>query len=45
VKEVDADKRWDGTNRNGDAVVSGVYIYVGRAQQGVDFKGRLVVVR
>jgi ligand-binding sensor domain-containing protein len=45
VKEVDAGETWDASNRNGDQVVSGVYIYVGRAQDGADFKGRLVVVR
>lgn len=45
VNEIDAGDTWDASNHNGDQVVSGVYIYVGRAQDGADFKGRLVVVR
>ncbi|MFH1220519.1 MAG: two-component regulator propeller domain-containing protein [Candidatus Eisenbacteria bacterium] len=43
--EFDPEKPWDTTNAAGKEIISGVYVYVGRAQDGSDFKGRFVIVR
>lgn len=45
VGEIDAGATWNGRNGNGDEVVSGIYIYIGRAQNGADFKGRIAIIR
>jgi hypothetical protein len=45
VREVNPEDVWDTANAAGEQVVSGVYIYAGRAIDGSDFKGRLVIVR
>ncbi|MFZ1948190.1 MAG: two-component regulator propeller domain-containing protein, partial [bacterium] len=45
VREIGADQAWDTRNAGGEEAMSGVYLYVGRAEDGGDFKGRLVIVR
>jgi ligand-binding sensor domain-containing protein len=45
VREVRADRAWDARNAAGEEAMSGVYLYVGQAEDGGDFKGRLVIVR
>ncbi len=45
VAEVDPLTRWDTRNASGREAASGAYIYVGRAEDGSDFKGTFVIVR
>jgi ligand-binding sensor domain-containing protein len=45
VREIATDEAWDATNAAGEEVVSGLYLFLGKAEDGKDFKGRVVIVR
>ena len=45
MREVEPTGRWDTANAAGRKVVSGIYLYAGRTEDGHDFQGKLVIVR
>ena len=45
VGEIDPAEPWNGTNGDGEQIVSGVYVYHAYAIDGREFTGKLVIVR